>query len=58
MYSDLRMWEEAKQYSHTASADTAHELVKRQVPPSHRGSPHAALVFPPGAVGFALRVDP
>jgi len=30
MFSDLRMWDAAKQYSHTASAGTAQELVKRQ----------------------------
>ncbi len=30
MYSDLRMWEEAKQYSHTAGGTTAQEVVKRQ----------------------------
>ena len=30
MFSDLRKWEEARQYAHTASADVAQELVKRQ----------------------------
>lgn len=30
MYSDLRKWEEARQYAHSASPEAAQELVKRQ----------------------------
>ena len=30
MWSDLRKWEEAKQYSHTAGAEFAAEMVRKQ----------------------------
>jgi intraflagellar transport protein 122 len=30
MFSDLRKWEEARQYAHTASGESAQELVRRQ----------------------------
>lgn len=46
MFSDLRMWSEAKQFSHTASADAAHALAKRQAQwaeeASWQGCPHRA----------------
>ena len=30
MFSDLRKWEEARQYAHTATSESAQELVRRQ----------------------------
>ena len=30
MFSDLRKWDEARQYAHTATSDSAQELVRRQ----------------------------